>query len=101
MEDKVVNAGWGPNGTDNYSIWLYKGGGSCRHFWMRKVYFRKRNDQGKFLPNEGLQNDRPTSVNEARKEGVDLPTNDIKVAKRPRDMKNRGFLKPKKFTTPR
>ena len=101
MEDKVVNAGWGPNGTDNYSIWLYKGGGSCRHFWMRKVYFRKRNDQGKFLPNEGLENDRPTSVNEARKEGVDLPTNDIKVAKRPRDMKNRGFLKPKKFTTPR
>lgn len=101
MEDKIVNAGWGPNGTDNYSIWLYKGGGSCRHFWMRKVYFRKRNDQGKFLPNEGLQNDRPTSVNEARKEGVDLPTNDIKVAKRPRDMKNRGFLKPKKFTTPR
>ena len=68
---------------------------------MRKVYFRKRNAQGGFLPNQGLENDRPTSVNEARKKGVDLPTNNEKVAKRPRDMKNRGFLKPKDFKTPR
>ncbi len=101
MDKKAVNAGWGPRGADTYSIWLYKGGGSCQHFWMRKVYFRKRNEQGGFLPNEGLQNDRPTSVNEAKRKGVDLPTNDIKVAKRPRDMKNRGFLKPKDFKTPR
>ncbi len=101
MDKKAVNAGWGPRGADTYSIWLYKGGGSCQHFWMRKVYFRKRNAQGGFLPNEGLENDRPTSVNEAKRKGVDLPTNDIKVAKRPRDMKNRGFLKPKDFKTPR
>ena len=101
MDKKAVNAGWGPRGADTYSVWFYKGGGSCQHFWMRKVYFRKRNDKGGFLPNEGLQNDRPTSVNEAKRKGVDLPTNDIKVAKRPRDMKNRGFLKPKDFKTPR
>jgi len=101
MDKKAVNAGWGPRGADTYSIWLYKGGGSCQHFWMRKVYFRKRNAQGGFLPNEGLENDRPTSVNEARKKGVNLPTNNEKVAKRPRDMKNRGFLKPKDFKTPR
>jgi len=66
-----------------------------------EVYFRKRNAQGEFLPNEGLQNDRPTSVNEARSKGFTPEKNDNKVAKRPRDMKNRGFLKPKKFTTPR
>ena len=41
------------------------------------------------------------SVNEAKKEGFKPETNDAKVAKRPRDMKNRGFIKPKNFTTPR
>ena len=35
------------------------------------------------------------------REGFTPEKNDNKVAKRPRDMKNRGFLKPKKFTTPR
>jgi hypothetical protein len=101
MDEKAVNAGWGPNGADTYSIWFYKGGGSCQHFWMRQVYFRKRNAQGEFLPSDGLNNDETVSVNEARKEGFTPEKNDNKVAKRPRDMKNRGFLKPKKFTTPR
>lgn len=41
------------------------------------------------------------SVNKAKKEGFKPETNDTKVAKRPRDMKNRGFIKPKNFTTPR
>ena len=34
MRTKPVNKGWGPKGADTYSIWLYKGGGSCRHFWQ-------------------------------------------------------------------
>jgi len=101
MDKKAVNAGWGPNGSDTYSIWFYKGGGSCQHYWMRKVYFRKRNAQGEFLPSDGLDNDKTVSVNEAKKEGFTPEKNDKKVAERPRDMKNRGFLKPKKFTTPR
>ena len=101
MDKKVVNAGWGPNGSDTYSVWFYKGGGSCQHFWMRKVYFRKRNDDGSFMKNDGLNNDKEISVNEAKSEGFTPETNDSKVAKRPRDMKNRGFLKPKNFKTPR
>jgi len=101
MDKKAVNAGWGPNGADTYSVWFYKGGGSCQHFWMRKVYFRKRNAQGEFLPSDGLDNDKTVSVNEARKKGFTPEKNDKKVAERPRDMKNRGFLEPKKFTTPR
>lgn len=101
MDKKAVNAGWGPNGADTYSVWFYKGGGSCQHFWMRQVYFRKRNAQGEFLPSDGLNNDETVSVNEARRQGFTPEKNDNKVAKRPRDMKNRGFLKPKKFTTPR
>ena len=38
MRTKPVNKGWGAKGADTYSIWLYKGGGSCRHFWQREVY---------------------------------------------------------------
>jgi len=101
MDNKIVNAGWGPNGSDTYSVWFYKGGGSCQHFWMRKVYFRKRNNDGSFMKNDGLNNDKEISVNEARAEGFKPETNDPKVAKRPRDMKNRGFLKPKNFKTPK
>jgi hypothetical protein len=94
---QAVNAGWGPNGADTYDIWLYKGGGSCRHFWMRQTYLKRNNDL--------------VSVNEAKRLIQALPPderkknkleeNDRKVAQRPRDMKNRGFLKPRKFTTPR
>lgn len=56
---------------------------------------RKRNSSGVFLPNEGLSNDKPVSVNEARKAGVPLKKNDSKVAKLPTDMENNGFLKPR------
>lgn len=78
-----VNAGWGPEGASTYDIWLYKGGGSCQHFWERRTYLRKNNKK--------------ISVNRARKimreAGLEpLERNDPKVAKRPRDMKNRGFL---------
>lgn len=57
-ETKVVNPGLGPDGADNYSIWLYKGGVNCQHFWMRKIYLRKNNKQ--------------IGVNEARKMILDL-----------------------------
>ena len=38
MSTRAVNPGWGPKGADTYSIWLYKGGGACHHFWTRKTY---------------------------------------------------------------
>ena len=38
---KAVNAGWGLSGAATYDIWLYKGGGACHHFWMRKTYMAK------------------------------------------------------------
>jgi hypothetical protein len=95
MLDEAVNPGWGPNGAANYDIWLYKGGGSCHHYWMRKTYFRKRDSKGQFLPDKGLENDKNISVNEARREGFTPPTNDALVAKRPVDMPNQGFLNPR------
>jgi hypothetical protein len=64
---KVVNAGFGPDGADNYSIWLYKGGVNCRHYFMRKIYLRKNNER--------------ISVNEARKMILDLDPADRPSAK--------------------
>ena len=37
MGSRAVNAGWGPRGAATYSIWLYKGGGNCHHFWLRQI----------------------------------------------------------------
>ncbi len=95
MSEIPVNEGWGPNGSDTYDIWLYKGGGSCRHFWMRKTYMAVDVVPDVKNPNAEV------SVNEAKKDGLKPIKNDPKVAKRPRDQKNRGFLKPKDFKTPR
>ena len=88
---RAVNPGWGPGGKDTYDIWLYKGGGSCQHYWERRTYLRKNNKK--------------ISVNRARKilreAGLEpLETNPRKVAQRPRDMDNRGFLEPRNITTP-
>ena len=42
-EDKIVNEGFGPEGTDKYSIFLYKGGVNCKHWWQRVIYLKKGN----------------------------------------------------------
>ena len=88
---RAVNPGWGPNGADTYDLFLYKGGGSCQHFWERRTYLRRNNKK--------------VSVNRARAiiREAGLPMmeqNDPKVAQRPRDMVNRGFLQPKNWQTP-
>ena len=93
MGNEPVNAGFGPSGASTYNIWFYKGGSYCHHFWMRKTYMRKRNPRGQFLPNEGLENDKKVSVNEARSKGFTPPVNDPKVATRPIDMPNGASLK--------
>ncbi len=92
MGGQAVNAGFGPEGAATYSIWLYKGGARCHHFWMRKTYLAK--GEG-VTPDVGNPN-AEVSVNQARRAGVDLETNPKDVAKRPVDMPNEGFLKPRK-----
>jgi hypothetical protein len=84
MESEAVNKGWGPKGADNYSIWLYKGGGSCHHKWVRETYLRKSDVNSplakKFTPSQ------------TRKQGEIAPANDKRVYTRPIDMPNKGFL---------
>lgn len=86
MSTKAVNAGWGLNGAATYDIWLYKGGGACHHFWMRKTYMAVDVKPDATNPNAEI------SVNKAKKEGFTPETNDPKVAKRPVDMPNKGFV---------
>lgn len=91
MGSQVVNAGFGEGGSSTYSIWLYKGGARCHHFWMRKTYLAK--GEG-VTPDVGNPN-AEVSVNKAKKEGVELETNPTNVAKRPVDMPNQGFVNPR------
>jgi hypothetical protein len=89
MGSQAVNAGFGLNGADTYSIWLYKGGANCHHFWMRKTYMSKSGRPDVGNPNAEV------SVNKARKEGLKPQTNDPLVAKRPVDMPNNGYANPR------
>ena len=89
MGYKAVNPGWGAKGADTYSIWFYKGGGACHHFWMRKTYMFT-------LDSKRIDVKSPTapsiSVNEAKRKGFKPEKNNSLVAKRPIDMPNEGFL---------
>lgn len=92
MRKQEVNAGFGPKGAATYDIWLYKGGARCHHFWMRKTYLAKVEGVTPDAKNPNAD----ISVNQARKAGVKPEVNNEKVAKRPVDMPNEGFLKPRK-----
>ena len=92
MSKKAVNAGWGLSGADTYDIWLYKGGGSCHHFWMRKTY---RSKSAKTKADVGNPN-AEVSVNKAKKEGFKPEVNAKEVAKRPTDMEDNGFVNKKR-----
>lgn len=85
---KSVNKGWGPNGADNYDIFLFKGGGDCHHRWIRRTYLKKNNKK--------------VSVAEAKRIIARLPieeraknrikSEDGRVSQMPYTMPNRGFL---------
>tara|TARA_R110002050_G_scaffold299412_1_gene464943 strand:+ start:700 stop:2547 length:1848 start_codon:yes stop_codon:yes gene_type:complete len=92
MSKKAVNAGWGLSGADTYDIWLYKGGGSCHHFWMRKTYRAKSAKTKADVGNPNAE----VSVNKAKKEGFKPEVNAKEVAKRPTDMEDNGFVNKKR-----
>ena len=88
MGSKVVNAGWGPEGADTYSIWLYKGGGNCHHFWLRKIY---KTTLGQSRTTK-IEDADVIGYTKARSEGFTPKRNDILVATPPKRMANKGFL---------
>jgi len=68
MSSAGVNGQFAEQGKTTYNIFRYKGGVNCHHFWMRAIYKRKRQG-GKFLPNEGMDNEVKIAVRKAEKEG--------------------------------
>jgi len=87
MNKAGINDGFGLGGTNNYSIWLYKGGGkmsdnfpqgTCRHKWQREIYLKK----GSSLDvNSPLA--KTISTSEARRKGYKVPTNENIVSIKP------------------
>ena len=90
MGYKSVNAGWGPDGASTYSIWLYKGGGNCHHFWSRRIYKTSLRNAKSDISDSQL-----IGYTKARSEGFTAEKNDNLVATPPKKMKNNGFLKPR------
>ncbi len=82
MDTIGVNAGFGKNGSDTYSIWLWKGGARCEHYWSRRTYLRK--DGNKSLGKKLYDS-------EAKRRGFIAPKNAKKVAIKPKDMPYSGY----------
>jgi len=90
MSTKAVNAGWGLNGAATYDIWLYKGGGACHHFWLRKTYMAKEGVK----PDVNSPKTKPVYKGERKKEGIKAPSKSEEpnlVSTKPKDMPNKGF----------
>jgi hypothetical protein len=65
-----LNPKMGHNGS-TYSVWLWKGSVNCKHYWERRVYFRKR-EKGRFIADNGLDSSNPISVAKAIRAGMPL-----------------------------
>tara|TARA_Y100001963_G_scaffold85483_1_gene118209 strand:- start:861 stop:2855 length:1995 start_codon:yes stop_codon:yes gene_type:complete len=90
LTKKPVNPGWGPRGAATYSIWLYKGGGNCHHYFRRVVYKTSlRNAKSNIKDSQIISDVKAIS------EGFTLKRNSGLVAKAPKRMKNNGFLEPR------
>ena len=49
MERRAINQAFGPRGNSGYSIWTWKGGPNCKHFWEELTVFPGDNGQLIFL----------------------------------------------------
>ena len=90
MGNRAVNPGWGPRGANTYSIWLYKGGGNCHHYWLRQIY--KTSLRG---AKSNISSSQLIGYTKAKSEGFTAEKNDNLVARPPKRMKNNGFLEPR------
>jgi hypothetical protein len=95
-KDPKTNPKWGPNGTNTYDIFLYKGGGACHHFWTRETYKRftdprkKRSEQ--VSPAEARKAGEILPTPYSKEDGKDYSKNSKLVYTKPIDMPNQGFL---------
>lgn len=90
-DSNSVNPNMGHQGS-NYSVWLYKGSVNCKHYWERRVYFRKR-EKGRFVKDNGLESSDPISVAKAIRAGMplkDIAKNFATANTRTYDLPNNG-----------
>ena len=92
MGSMAVNAGFGPRGAATYSIWFYKGGPECRHFWLRQVYRAPAADDASVYYEGNINDDTMIGYTKAISEGFTAQKNDNLVATPPQRMKNNGYL---------
>ena len=88
MGKKEVNPGFGKGGANTYSIWLYKGGPQCFHFWSRRI-FKTTIGESKTTKIEDAD---MIGYTKAKSEGFTAKKNDKLVATPPRKMKNNGYV---------
>ena len=77
MSFRGVNKELGHKGQ-NYSLFKYKGGVNCQHYWEMKVYKKK------------VSEDNLVSESKAINDGMKEPNNPSEVSIAPKDMPNRG-----------
>ena len=100
---RAVNPGFGKNGSNTYSVWNWKGGVYCHHFWERVWYFRKRVPKGEqitidgktykggqVLPDTTIRNYKKVTNAFAERMGVNMPFNDTKATTAPINTPTRG-----------
>ena len=87
MGKKAVNPGFGIDGANTYSIWLYKGGPQCFHFWSRRI-FKTVIGESRTTKIEDAD---AIGYTKAKSEGFTAKKNDKLVATPPRKMKNNGY----------
>ena len=90
MSKIAVNPGFGKHGAATYSIWKYKGGPECQHFWLRRIYKTSLRNAKKPISDSQI-----IGYTKAVSEGFTAKKNDNLVAKPPKRMKNHGYLKPR------
>ena len=100
---RAVNPGFGKNGSNTYSVWNWKGGVYCHHFWERVWYFRKRVPKGEqitidgktykggqVLPDTTIRNYKKVTNAFAERMGVNMPFNDTKATTAPINTPTKG-----------
>ena len=90
MGSMSVNKGFGPNGSDTYSIWEFKGGANCHHRWYRRIFVTEGANVDVNSPNAET-----ISTTKARAKGFNPEANDNLVSIAPIDMPNQGYLNPR------
>jgi hypothetical protein len=86
-----LNKNFSPKGTGKagYDKFLFKGGNSCHHYWLRQIW---RTELG-ISKTTKIEDAKLIGYTKARSEGFTAKKNDKRVAIPPKRMKNQGRLK--------